>query len=331
MGADSAVDRLATAGAHRLWLTSGDGLTWLTADGGNAWKVIKIGPASVGSVYFFDELHGWAAGETAYPDSKAILASTVDGGKSWQPAGTISESPEISSCRSSGFADVQFFDHEHGVAVGSGNGCANIDSQTLLAVTRDGGASWRVKLLPADNVGEGLWRVRFQSPSVVWADTSGGSVYVSHDGGDTWGLARTHTKAQFQGLAVVPGAGVFVAGGFGLVLRSRDFGQTWTEAAVPQPVADKFFVGVTFADAKRGFACGTDGVIISTTDGGETWQQEPSGRTELLRDIAVLDGEVYVAGDGPIVIKRPLEPVPSIPNQQAPEKGLRGFKSSETP
>jgi len=306
-------ERLTAADAHRLWLTSGQERSWLTADGGKTWKVVEVGPRFVESVFFFDELHGWAAGETAYPDSKATLVSTRDGGKSWLPASAISKSPEIASCLSSGFSDVQFFDKDLGIAVGTGNMCADVAAQQLVAVTRDGGATWSVSLLKTDEPDAVLRRVRFQSRSVVWA-TGGSSVYLSRDGGATWVLSHRDPGAQSFGLAVVPGSGVFATGGFGLVFRSRDFGETWTEAKLSAPVADKYFMGVAFADAKRGFACGTDGAIISTTDGGETWHHEPSGRSELLRDVAIFNGDIYIAGDGPIVIKRPLE-LPSAPRK----------------
>jgi photosystem II stability/assembly factor-like uncharacterized protein len=113
---------------------------------------------------------------------------------------------------------------------------------------------------------------------------------------------------MFFGLAVIAGAGVFVAEGRDGVLRSRDFGRTWADVKLPPSAANEFFVAVAFADAKRGFACGTHGTIISTTDGGDTWKQELSGQTGVLRDIAFLGDEVYIGGDGRSVIKRRLEP-----------------------
>jgi photosystem II stability/assembly factor-like uncharacterized protein len=317
-GKISPAERLAAAGGDRLWLTSGLDRSWLTADGGRTWKLAEAAPAFADSVFFFDEAHGWAAGETAYPDSKAFLVSTADGGKSWSTSRAIHESAEMSGCRGSEFSDVQFFDNRFGTAVGTAS-CGEATSQMLLASTHDGGANWKVELVNTDDPEAVLRRVRFQSRSVVWA-TGGSSVYMSRDSGATWSLAHRHLGAKVFGLAVVPGAGVFATGGFGLILRSRDFGETWTEAKLAPSVADKFFIGVAFADAKRGFACGTDGTIVSTTDGGDTWQPEPSGRNEFLRDIGVLDGQVYIAGDGPIVIKRPLEPVPSGPAKQGPQK-----------
>ncbi|MEX0839576.1 MAG: YCF48-related protein [Parvibaculum sp.] len=58
-------------------------------------------------------------------------------------------------------------------------------------------------------------------------------------------------------------------GEFGHVVYSDDRGQTWTQAAsVPTQAT---LTGVTFINAKLGFAVGHDATIIRTRDGGENW------------------------------------------------------------
>jgi len=58
-------------------------------------------------------------------------------------------------------------------------------------------------------------------------------------------------------------------GEYGHVVYSDDRGVTWTQAAsVPTQAT---LTGVTFVDAKLGFAVGHDATIIRTRDGGENW------------------------------------------------------------
>lgn len=54
----------------------------------------------------------------------------------------------------------------------------------------------------------------------------------------------------------------------GLIVRSSDFGQSWSAIATPTHAT---LTGVSFADGNRGWAVGHDGTILSTDDAGGTW------------------------------------------------------------
>ena len=70
--------------------------------------------------------------------------------------------------------------------------------------------------------------------------------------------------------AVWAGARVVAVGDHGVVLLSDDQGKQWRQArSVPLSAP---LTGVSFVDAKRGWAVGHWGAILSTTDGGESWQ-----------------------------------------------------------
>lgn len=67
---------------------------WKTTDGGNTWSIITIDGVNahnLGTLYFLDSLHGWAAGDWLY--------KTVDGGDSW----TMLAGPFFDE-----FSDIQF-------------------------------------------------------------------------------------------------------------------------------------------------------------------------------------------------------------------------------
>ncbi len=54
----------------------------------------------------------------------------------------------------------------------------------------------------------------------------------------------------------------------GGVLRSSDFGKTWTRFPI---TTQSHLRAVAFLDAKRGFIAGDDATLLGTTDGGATW------------------------------------------------------------
>jgi photosystem II stability/assembly factor-like uncharacterized protein len=178
--------------------------------------------------------------------------------------------------------------------------------RSLVAITHDGGVSWKSHTFRTDDPNPPLMRVRFESQSVIWA-VGGQSVFSSRDGGESWQLAHREPAAtQFGAISIVRNSGIFVTGGWGLVLRSRNFGATWEKLKVPAGVENRFLNSMDFADALHGWVGGDRGTIIETKDGGETWEEEATGVDGFVRDIVVLGDRVYAAGDGFFVLSRPI-------------------------
>ncbi|NQD58687.1 glycosyl hydrolase [Pseudomonas sp. CM25] len=70
--------------------------------------------------------------------------------------------------------------------------------------------------------------------------------------------------------AGLAGGRMVAVGDHGVVLLSDDHGMQWRQArSVPLSTP---LTGVSFVDAKRGWAVGHWGAILATTDGGESWQ-----------------------------------------------------------
>jgi photosystem II stability/assembly factor-like uncharacterized protein len=61
--------------------------------------------------------------------------------------------------------------------------------------------------------------------------------------------------------------------------------------AAQRGAAGKDLNTVYFADSKRGWVGGDEGVVLRTEDGGGTWQQQPSGVPEGVNDIYFRDKE----------------------------------------
>jgi len=80
----------------------------------------------------------------------------------------------------------------------------------------------------------------------------------------------------------------------GHILLSDDHGATWRQVPVP---ANAALTGVSFIDAKQGWAVGHDAVILHTTDGGESWtpQHADPELEQPLMDVLFTDASHGVA------------------------------------
>ena len=87
--------------------------------------------------------------------------------------------------------------------------------------------------------------------------------------------AATHLlhPAQMMILgATLAGTRIVTVGDRGMILLSDDDGKTYRQAK--QVPTRATLTGVSFVDAKQGWATGHWGVILHTADGGETWSQQ---------------------------------------------------------
>lgn len=162
---------------------------------------------------------------------------------------------------------------------------------SMILKSTDSGQSWS----PASwQAGEGLgWReIVFapSAPTTVYAGQSAfysagtfdnrlssGGIFVSHDGGSTWGEANDATSqdANVIHLAVAPDDPlvVYAATGNRGLLKSVDGGQSWTMLGPGQNgAAPVLSVAVDPQDANHIFAGMEFGGLLHSTDGGQTWQ-----------------------------------------------------------
>lgn len=156
-----------------------------------------------------------------------------------------------------------------------------------------------------------------------------GVILWSDDGASHWQQARVPVSVTLTGLSFADDKNGWAIGHSGIVLGTRDGGQSWTklldgkqaadivaaEAAQPGSSpgfiadaqrlvadgADKPFLGVHFSDARNGLVVGAYGLIFSTKDGGASWTprqariDNPKGLH--LYAIHATEDTVYVAGE----------------------------------
>lgn len=109
----------------------------------------------------------------------------------------------------------------------------------------------------------------------VWAAGGGADKLKTLDLLDLPAPATTRGAHKLLLDVSAGGPGLVAVGEMGLLLASADQGRTWTQQPSPTSV---MFTGVSFVDAKTGWAVGHDGVIVATTDGGRHWARQFDGR-----------------------------------------------------
>ena len=116
-------------------------------------------------------------------------------------------------------------------------------------------------------------------------------LYASTDDGRSWDWQRLDSPWQYtRGLkprADLDGT-VFLCNGDGppgsqgRLLRSRDWGETWEDAGLPEPTnSTPWTVATNDADPSLLFACTNLGQMFRSTDGGEEWTKLPRELGEI--------------------------------------------------
>ena len=160
----------------------------LTSDGGDHWTRVpptSLPPADAGEGSFAasgtclatgPEGRAWIVMNTP---ARSRLIRTADFGRTWAV-----ETLPITTHEGSGAQSVIFRDPKHGMVIGGGYGVKPGD--TLVAITDDGGNTWRPRSAPAFKVG--TWGGSFvhgaRTPTVVAVGPSGSA--WSADLGGSW-------------------------------------------------------------------------------------------------------------------------------------------------
>lgn len=192
----------------------------LTEDGGRRWRRVPPGrlpPAHAGEGSFAASGTCAATGPggrawiVMSTPTQARLLRTADFGRTW-----ALETLPITTHEGSGPQSVLFRDARHGLVVGGGY--ASRPGDTLVAVTDDGGDTWRaVGRGPPFTVGSwgAAWVPGARAPTVV-AVGPNGSAY-SRDGGTTWVVLDS---LNHWSVGAASAAAVWAVGTQGRITRS---------------------------------------------------------------------------------------------------------------
>lgn len=294
--------------------------TWVSSSVRNAPDLV--------AVYFTSSSRGFAAGDNGY------LASTSDGGKSWQkyPLNTTENINEIyfrndthgylvagrlmfitqdggqtwqetrifraADFRNGTpeFISIRFSDKNRGLVIGSVVNSKDEIVDSLLMRTEDGGDTWIRTPLPTKSE---IFHLDLNGNSHGWIVGDKGLVMATTDGGRTW---TTHTSGVTRALFAVDfrdDNDGFAVGGGGTIIRTEDGGLTWQK--VPNSFSETL-KRVNFADDKNGWAVGHHGTILRTIDKGRSWNRQESGVSSDLYGLFMAKKYGYAVGEGGTVL-----------------------------
>ena len=116
-----------------------------------------------------------------------------------------------------------------------------------------------------------------------WAVGTGGSVYSTADGGDTWLLKYSAGVALHGGDGLTTGV-AWMVGDHGTLLRTEDGDANW--ALVDCGTTEDLWGFRSGAGISK-YVCGTNGTILRSLDSGVTWAPTPTGTTQDIYEVCV--------------------------------------------
>lgn len=160
-----------------------------------------------------------------------------------------------------------------------------VGERGLIALSDDGGASWRQASTPVSTT---LTSVSFIDARLGWAAGHAGTILHSADGGATWTL-------QTEGRAVARQAQASA------VNEAAAAGMAAVAAQLAADGPDKPFLDIQFSDARNGVAVGAYGLAVRTRDGGRSWNsfmhQVPNPMGLHLYAVRLIGDTVWLAGE----------------------------------
>jgi photosystem II stability/assembly factor-like uncharacterized protein len=235
----------------------------------------------------FKNGEGWIVGKFG------LILHSEDNGKTWKAE---------ASGTTNALTAVSFFDKRRGIVVGS---------RGTILVTRDGGRSWAARKSESD---DHLLGVHAVSPNSVFVVGAFGTILYSSDGGETWTRQKLPWESLIPGIIkdsgyiepnlntvffMSPEIG-WVGGEFGLILHTRDGGQTWVSQVYDMSLPQ--ILGIGFRDAATGWAVGQQGTFLRTLNAGKVWMANEVVGDKALYGISIYEDKGVVVGDG-IVFK----------------------------
>jgi photosystem II stability/assembly factor-like uncharacterized protein len=253
--------------------------------------------AEPADLFFIDRDHGWIVGD------RGLVLRTQDGGQSWQPVTLRVDQAEPQAppidCR---LESVFFVSPTHGwIAGGYVNPCATTSTGVLFA-TVDGGNTW--KPLPGVALPR-IRKVKFTTPLEGLAVGDGNAlkptgIFYTRDGGRSWSTRTGGPVQSWRAADHREGTTVLVSVHDSLARSANGelagslinhAGQTHSP-----PWRIRQF---RLQDARFGYACGDDGLLLHTRNGGYSWDPLviPDAAAADFRSLEIRGDRIWIVGD----------------------------------
>ena len=184
-----------------------------------------------------------------------------------------------------------------------------------LAFTKDGGRSWRRKIL---NTAADINEIYFRNDNNGYL-IAGRKMFVTVDAGRSWRETLIVNPREFKdgipefySIRFNSKNQGFIIGAIldkndenmvigSLLLRTTDGGESWSRLVIPTKVE---LIHLDFEGKSHGWIVGDMGTILATTNSGSSWTVQRSGTKEVLRNVDFRsDDEGYVVGDKGTILR----------------------------
>jgi membrane protein len=179
--------------------------------------------------------------------------------------------------------------------ISPGRGFIASDSGIVLK-TENGGKDWQI--IETNDTSVSYLSIAFNQNTGIITGTKGKILY-SRDYGTTWEertINEAKRKKKIPDLNTVfftDRNEVWIAGNDGLILKSNDRGESWTQSNFKE----YNFYTMVFLSSNEGYIAGENGIIIRTINGGETWRSEKIP-TYRVSKMLLSEKNVWAVGNG---------------------------------
>lgn len=274
--------------SKRGWVAGDGGFLSYTEDGGVSWVERAIGTEHpVNDLYFAGKDKGFAL-------AGGSIFATTDGGHSWRQAHNFLPSefdgatPELYSLRFNG--------KKRGWVVGSASR-DDVIINSILAITRDGGATWEVLQAPTR---QELIHIDFVDDKHGWIVGAAGAILHTDDGGETWTKQTSGTTVTLYHVDFRNEKKGWAVGERGTILRTDDGGENWTKVESP---ARSTLLSVQFISDDEGWIVGRGGAILRSGDIGRTWVEQESGTKQNLYALFMNKKNGWAVGKDGLILR----------------------------
>lgn len=179
------------------------------------------------------------------------------------------------------------FEGERGIAVGAFGS---------VLMTADGGATWLAQPFPMKRLA--LMSVAMRGGKCIAVGQTG-VIFAAADC-QNWKAAPSITKSRLLAVGVNRQGVAYAVGAFGTVLKSTDWGNSWTAqtvdwSGITQDGAEPHLYDIHVADDGTATVVGEFELVMRTTD-GKQWKALHKGERSLFGLAVVEGGKVYASG-----------------------------------
>ena len=242
------------------------GIIGKTTNAGVTWTYKQLSTYNYpNSIFFTDQNNGYIA------DDRNVLTKTFDAGNAWSEE-TIGNPETLRS--------IFFTDDNTGYSVSEAS-TVTTGLPCKIKKTIDGGKNWNIIHKTS---GYYLNQVLFTNPNTGFA-VGGQNISKTIDAGATWTTKTINTAGNITSICFTDDkTGYVTAVPYGQIYKTIDGGNTWS--LLVSGVFERYFISISFIDAKTGFAVGynnnTDGIMYKTSDGGVSWTSANNFNTNLF-------------------------------------------------